>query len=165
MEEFVAAGYRRHYGRVYRFVRRRARSAEDAEDLTQEVFEAAAAAFADERLTSEPELAWLYTVAERRLVDTWRRQSRTEPFAPDGGTAVTAAERGAYGAEVTQALLAGLRRLPVEQRRVVLAKLVQGRPFAEIASALGLSEEACRMRLSRGLASLRDFLRAEGLGQ
>ena len=103
MEEFVAAGYRRHYGRVYRFVRRRARSAEDAEDLTQEVFEAAAAAFANERLTSEPELAWLYTVAERRLVDSWRRQRRAEALVPDGEAGAASVERGAYGAEVTQA--------------------------------------------------------------
>jgi DNA-directed RNA polymerase specialized sigma24 family protein len=46
---------------------------------------------------------------------------------------------------------------------VVVLKLFHGLPFAEIASRLDISEEACRMRLSRGLATLRDHLEAEGV--
>ena len=58
-----------HYGAVYRFVRRRARSLEDAEDVTQDVFLAAIVALNQARLReSEPSLAWLYTVAQRRLM-------------------------------------------------------------------------------------------------
>ena len=37
-------------------------------------------------------------------------------------------------------------------------KLVQGRSFAEIASALDATEGACRMRFLRGLEQLRVFL-------
>jgi RNA polymerase sigma factor (sigma-70 family) len=64
---------------------------------------------------------------------------------------------------VSETLLVGLRGLPKGQREVVVLKLFQGRAFAEIALRLGISEEACRMRLSRGLATLRDHLEAEGV--
>jgi len=162
MDEFAISSYRRHYDSVYRFVRRRAANAQEAEDLTQDVFEAVLAAFADQRLVGEPSLPWLYTVAERRLIGMWRRSRTTESFDPDDTPTPPSAE--SYGSRVSETLLVGLSGLPKGQREVVVLKLFQGRAFAEIASRLGISEEACRMRLSRGLATLRDHLEAEGVG-
>jgi RNA polymerase sigma factor (sigma-70 family) len=159
MDEFAGSSYRRHYGHVFRFIRRRTATAQEAEDLTQEVFEASLAALADERLTAEPELAWLYTVAERRLIRTWRRRISTESL--DTGHELAGSE--SYGSGVSEALLTGLRHLPRPQREVVVAKLLRGQPFAEIAARLEISEEACRMRLSRGLAALRAHLKAVGV--
>jgi RNA polymerase sigma factor (sigma-70 family) len=161
MDEFAASSYRREYGRVYRFVRRRGASSQDAEDLTQDVFEAALSAFAARRLVAEPTLPWLYTVAERRLIGAWRRAHKTEPLDPDATPALPGVE--SYGNRVSAALLDGLRRLPRGQREVVVLKLFQGLAFSEISSRLDISEEACRMRLSRGLATLRDQLEAEGV--
>jgi RNA polymerase sigma-70 factor (ECF subfamily) len=161
MDEFAISSYRRHYDSVYRFIRRRAASSQEAEDLTQDVFEAALAAFADQRLVGEPSLPWLYTVAERRLIGAWRRSLKTESLDPDSAAASHRAE--SYGSRVSETLLVGLRGLPKGQREVVVLKLFQGRAFAEIALRLGISEEACRMRLSRGLATLRDHLEAEGV--
>jgi DNA-directed RNA polymerase specialized sigma24 family protein len=53
--------------------------------------------------------------------------------------------------------------LPESQRQVVVAKLWEGRSLAEIAGRLGTSEAACKMRLARGLAQLRDRLKEEGV--
>ena len=115
------------------------------------------AAFADRRLEGEPSLPWLYTVAERRLIGAWRRSQKTELLDPDSTPALASNET--YGNRVSAALLDGLDRLPRGQREVVVLKLFHGLPFSEIASRLGISEEACRMRLSRGLATLRDRLK------
>jgi RNA polymerase sigma-70 factor, ECF subfamily len=161
MDEFAISSYRRHYASVYRFVRRRGANAQDAEDLTQDVFEAALAAFGDLRLVGEPSLPWLYTVAERRLIRAWRRSLKTESLDLDSTPALPSAE--SYGSRVSEALLVGVSRLPKGQRDVVVLKLFQGRAFGEIASSLGITEEACRMRLSRGLATLREHLEAEGV--
>lgn len=42
-------------------------------------------------------------------------------------------------------------------------KVFEGRPFAEIASRVGASEGACKMRFSRGIRTLRALLEEEGI--
>ena len=163
MNEHPAEPWRRQYGSVYRFVRRRASSREEAEDLTQEVFEAAISALAQARLDAEaPPLAWLYTVARRRLIDRFRAPARSgarlDPAELSG-----AEDERSYGPSIVNALLEGLRSLPEAQRRVVVMKVFEGRSFAEIAAEVGATEEACRMRLSRGLANLRRQLERRGV--
>jgi DNA-directed RNA polymerase specialized sigma24 family protein len=76
----VERAFRRHYGTVYRYVRRRSRSHEQAEDLTQEVFAAAAAALPSENVGDPPVLAWLYTAAQRRFADEVRRKAQSGPL-------------------------------------------------------------------------------------
>jgi len=158
MDDPLAVSYRRHFDDVYRFVRRRATAA-DAEDLTQEVFAAAAVALADARVEAPPPLAWLYTVARRRLVDLARRRASSDSSAADDRTA----EERTYGPQVGRALADAFTRLTDAQRRVIVLKLFDGRSFAEIAALLGSSEGACKMRFSRGLATLREELERKGI--
>src|ERR1700739_4555648 len=102
------AGVAAQYGAVYRFIRRRARSREDAEDLTQEVFLGAIAALGEARLPEgETPLGWLYAVAQRRLIDRVRSESRH---------GVRLCERDAvaepaYGAPVVSSLVSALAAL------------------------------------------------------
>jgi RNA polymerase sigma-70 factor (ECF subfamily) len=163
MHEYPAEPWRRQYGSVYRFIRRRASSREEAEDLTQEVFEAAISALGQARLDAEaPPLAWLYTVARRRLIDRFRAPARAgRRFDPEELSGQD--DERSYGPSIINALLEGLRSLDDAQRRVVVMKLFEGRSFAEIAAEVGATEEACRMRLSRGLAKLRRQLERRGV--
>ncbi len=163
MNEHQVEPWRRQYGSVYRFVRRRASSREEAEDLTQEVFEAAVSALSQARLEAEaPPLAWLYTVARRRLIDRFRAPVRVGATVdPDDLVGIN--DERAYGPSIVNALLEGLRSLDEAQRRVVVMKVLEGRSFAEIAVEVGASEEACRMRLSRGLTNLRRQLERKGV--
>lgn len=160
----AAAAHERYYASVYRYVRRRARSREDAEDLTQAVF--AEAAFCLERSTAESgsTLAWLYTVAKRRLIDERRRrQSAPAQVISLDAARLELRSRCEYGVDVARALAQAIATLPIEQQRVVVLKLVEGRRFAEIAAHVGVSEEACRARLSRALRTLRAQLEEEGI--
>jgi RNA polymerase sigma-70 factor (ECF subfamily) len=163
MNEHPVEPWRRQYGSVYRFVRRRASSREEAEDLTQEVFEAAVSALSQARLDAEaPPLAWLYTVARRRLIDRFKAPVRVgATLDPDDIGGVN--DERSYGPSIVNALLDGLRSLDDAQRRVVVMKVLEGRSFAEIAVEVGATEEACRMRLSRGLANLRRQLERKGV--
>lgn len=152
----------KHYGDVYRFVRRRSATDEDAEDVTQAVFAAAAARMDELSADSRPLLAWLYAVARRRLVDEQRRRSRQ-------GLALAltddiAAETAEYGSDVRAALARALRGVPDGQREVVVSRLVEGRGFGEIAKRLMITETAARMRFSRGLEGIRAALEREGFG-
>ncbi|HST14130.1 MAG TPA: sigma factor, partial [Gaiellaceae bacterium] len=77
MEELAAQGLRRRYDLVFRYVLRRTRSRSDAEDITQDVFADAAASLGREAMLTERQtLAWLFTVAQRRLIDETRRRAR-----------------------------------------------------------------------------------------
>jgi RNA polymerase sigma-70 factor (ECF subfamily) len=149
------------YRKVLRFVRRRVGSAEDAEDVTQEVFANAAVAL-DGGKVSSPTLAWLYTVARRRIADELRRGDRSRTVSLEVVGDPVAAET-AYGDEVARVLELAVAAMPEGQRRVVLARLVQGRSFAEIAREVGATEDACRMRFMRGLQHLREEFEKEGL--
>ena len=51
------------------------------------------------------------------------------------------------------------KELPADQRTAIQARVLDERAYLDIASELGTSETAVRMRVSRGLASLRGRLR------
>ena len=132
--------FRRHYGHVYGYFRRRLSDPARAEELTQDVFAAAAASLPDERPGDPPVLVWLYAVARRRFADEARRHAgmlptrSTSDYAPVAG-----------------ALREALAALPGGQSQVVLLKLVRGMTFAEIGAEVGLTEAAAKMRFVRAL--------------
>ncbi len=153
--------YRRHRGRIYRFFRSRLASHDDAEDLTQRVFLDAVTALSGTKSPPDSMLGWLYTVAQRRLVDEIRRRNRTAHVTGD----VTYSPRETtYGHEVAATLAEALARLPESQRCVVVLRLLRGVPFTEIGAELGISEAAAKMRFARGIGAVREFLIQAGLG-
>ena len=149
---------RRHYREIYRYVRHRSRSDSDAEDVTQDVFADAARALGSFEPSDAPPIAWLYAVAQRRLIDRARQHARRQEVSAQTVLELVPAPPSEYSQEVSEALRSGIERLPRPQRQVVLMKLVQGRSFAQIASALDATEGACRMRFLRGLEQLRAYL-------
>jgi RNA polymerase sigma-70 factor (ECF subfamily) len=163
VEEVAAQGLRRHYDLVLRYVRRRSRSQSDAEDITQEVFaDAAASVGRHASLTEQQTLAWLFTVAQRRLVDEARRQARRgEHVELPFDLAPTPPSE--YGPGVVAEIAHALRELPAPQRQVVVMKIFDGLSFAEIGARVGITEAAAKMRCVRGLESMRSMLRREGI--
>jgi RNA polymerase sigma-70 factor (ECF subfamily) len=156
VEDVAGQAFRRHYGQVYRFLRRRTGDHHRAEELTQQVFADAAASL---RETSSPELAWLYTVAQRRFADEVRRISQRRSLAQLMGPRPEAAD---YGSGLAASLGDALARLPEGQRQVVVLKLLRGAPFAEIGEMLGVSEASAKMRFVRALESVRADLEQGG---
>jgi len=154
-------GFRQHRAQVYRFLLRKTGNHHDAEELTQRVFVDAASALAAEQGPPDSLLAWLYAVAERRFIDEVRRRV----VARRGIALLPRAEEAAdrtYPREIAQALEAAIKRLPDDQRVVVVMKVLEGRRFAEIAATLGTTEAACKMRLSRAIAKIKRDLQDQG---
>jgi RNA polymerase sigma-70 factor (ECF subfamily) len=161
VDSFAETAFRRHYVQVYRFVRRRTSSREDAEDVAQAVFEDAMAGLERFTIGASPVLAWLYTVAGRRLADEARLRERRPISVSLEDAAIDRGASSEYGLEIASLLRKAIAELPSDQQQVVVMKLLQGRRYAEIADRLGTSEEACRMRLSRALRKLRETLANE----
>jgi RNA polymerase sigma-70 factor (ECF subfamily) len=155
VQELAEQAFRRHYRQIYGYVRRRSPTAAEAEDVAAEVFADAAAALERFEPGAAPVLAWLYTVARRRLADAARRRRHGEPLPEVAAPA--------YPFEVARALRRALAALPDEQRRVVVLKLLRGLSFREVAIQVNATEAACKMRFSRALVRLRDSLQEEGV--
>jgi RNA polymerase sigma factor (sigma-70 family) len=163
--DLAEQAFRAHYGQILRFVRRQSESEEDAEDIAQSVFVDATASLDSFKPGATPVLAWLYTVAQRRLIDEARRRSRRLRVVDLDAPFTVSGDSPAYGTEVTAVLRDAIASLPSRQREVVLARLVEDAAFATIAEATGTTEAACKMRFARGIAHVRDQLRKEGINR
>jgi RNA polymerase sigma factor (sigma-70 family) len=106
--------------------------------------------------------AWLFTVA-RRQVSRYLRRGRVERRAVQRlgirlpslhEDDVAAIEERAGLDELRAALGVELARLSLEQREALRLRVVEDRSYAEVALVLGISEQAARARVSRGLRTL-----------
>jgi RNA polymerase sigma factor (sigma-70 family) len=160
----VEAFLHRYNGMVYGLARRFCRSAEDAEDATQEIFVEVwkSADRYDASLGSEA--TFLMTIARRRLIDRARRQGRRPPtdLLEDAAIipAPPVADRAELHDEVDRAQ-AALQQLRPEQRQVLDLALVEGRTHQEIAMAIGIPLGTVKSHARRGLMKLRALLGAD----
>jgi RNA polymerase sigma factor (sigma-70 family) len=155
--------YRRESEGVLVFFARRTFDPEVALDLTAETFAQAYLGWRGLRgVSREERQAWLYTIARRRL-SRYLRRGRVErralrrlgiqaPRAHEDDLALI--EERAGLAPLRAAVSGELVRLSGEQQRALELRIVQERPYAEVASDLGISELAARARVSRGLRAL-----------
>ena len=162
-EDAFAELMRRHLPVVYSAAARRLeddRSA--AEDVTQSVFLQLAQSSHD--LIHHPVLAgWLYVTAARKAADRSRtrvRRSRRERMHP-----VSAASEAPEPdwSEIKPLLDEALLELAEDDRHAVLLRYFDGREFAAVGRDLGVSPDAARMRVARGLERLRALLRKRGI--
>jgi RNA polymerase sigma-70 factor, ECF subfamily len=162
VEGLAELAFRRHHAQIYRYLHRRTRDADRAEDLAQEVFADAAAALTggDWRPTSM--LAWLYTIAQRRFVDEARRRRHFADGVPLDNL-LDELPAPEYGQDVACALREAISRLAPNHQLVIAMKLLRGSSFADIASALEVSEAAAKMRFQRALSVLRADLERQGI--
>ena len=152
-----------HEVELYRYLRRLVPSPEDAADLHQETFLRAFRAY--DRLEAGANVrAWLYRIAGNLARDAHRRRVVREPGRggsltedePRDGANDPAAR--AEAAEFRDAVRAALLRLPERQRLAVVARSLEGQAYADVASALGCSEQAARQHVSQGLRRIRTIL-------
>ena len=66
-------------------------------------------------------------------------------------------------ADVAMQIRAALARLPVQLRTVALLALIEDRPYGEIGEALGLTENAVKLRVFRAVRLLRKDLASRGI--
>jgi RNA polymerase sigma factor (sigma-70 family) len=148
--------YRRHRRDVYGAVLKDVRDPNEAEDVTQIAF---LNAFRAIRRGEEPEKprAWLVTIARNVVKRRYKAQAlRPQEVALDPESAPDLMDlEGPTVGEIA----AAIRRLPPNQRAVILLREIQGRSYAEIAEELGLSVPAVETLIFRARRSLSDRLR------
>ena len=162
----------RYQRAVYTVAIRMVRSAEDAEDLTQETFVRVFKAL-DRYDPSRPFQAWLFTITSRLCIDHIRRRRmkmvplvRTEPgseeeqtveledpgLGPEELTARAEEEHGVRGL---------IDSLPPHYRIVVLLRHQQDLSYEEISEILHLPLGTVKARIHRARALLKQRLEGE----
>lgn len=158
--------YRRRVDAVLAFFLRRTRDRELAADLTAETFAAALASLPGYERQPDGALAWLFTIAHRKLVDSIRRgkvedrarrRLRLKPLVFSDED-IEQVERRATAAAGDSALRA-LEELSAAQRVAVKGRVLEETEYEALAQRLQCSESVARKRVSRGLAELRAKMR------
>ena len=158
------AVYDRHARRIHLFLLRRTRDEQTALDLTAETF--AQAWLSRERFRDQADgsaAPWLFAIARHLLAHAVRRGSLETAARERLGlltgldrTAVSATpDAGWVDAGLAGDLSAALEDLPREQRAAVELRVLDDLGYREIARTLDCTEGAARVRVSRGLKSLR----------
>jgi RNA polymerase sigma factor (sigma-70 family) len=157
--EEMAAIYAAHGGQVYTYVRARVVTAQDAEDLTAEVFLLAFRALGRFRARHDnATAAWLLRIAHNQVSNFHRRQRRAalssleelpmEPAAPDDPA------RAAEHEEGRRQLLALVASLSPRHQDVITLKYFAGLRNHEIAAALAIDQRTVAAYLTRALDEL-----------
>jgi RNA polymerase sigma factor (sigma-70 family) len=164
----VDAFLRRHQNMVWGLSRRFCRSAEDAEDATQEIFVEAWKSAHRYDAAYGSETTFLMTIARRRLIDRARRQGRrpAADLIEDAATIASEpiADRAELHEEVRRAQDA-LAQLRPEQRQVLDLALGHGQTHHEISAAIGIPLGTVKSHARRGLIRLREMLNVPADGK
>jgi RNA polymerase sigma-70 factor (ECF subfamily) len=169
-EEIVQRYHRRIYNLCYRF----AGSADDAQDLTQEVFIRMYRTLNSYDVGRGAFMTWITTLTRNLLVDHFRKTKNDRltdsldatasehedamPLGdriPDGGPAP---DSGVQSRETKETVHEALQKLSPELREAVILRDLQDLDYREIATVLKVPEGTVKSRINRGRAELARLL-------
>lgn len=159
-------------GQLYPAALRMTRNPSDAEDLVQETFTKAYAAFHQFRPGTNLR-AWLHRILSNAFINSYRKKRR-EPVQALGGDfqddwqvgsdplarPARSAEAEALERLADSDILCALRGLPEEFRVAIYLADIEGYPYKEVAEIMGTPIGTVMSRLHRGRGKLRQQLAA-----
>ncbi len=154
----------RHINFVYSVCRRETGDAALAEDVTQVVF----LILAQKAVTLRIETSlsgWLFQTARFASKNARRREAyrkMQEQKAQEQAAPLGQGENTLWN-QVEPHLNAALAALSAKDREAVLLRFADGLSFPELSAALGTSENAARMRVSRAVSRLRQSFAGAGI--
>ena len=153
--------FRRHATRVHAFLLRHTRDRARADDLLQATWlkvHRARETFRDgERFTS-----WLYTIANNARRDEGRQKARDQSDLTREGQLPEAPQKVEGDAADAELVRLALAKIPEQYREVIILHRWHDLGFGEIASVLGTTEGAIKLRAHRGYLALREALKELG---
>jgi RNA polymerase sigma-70 factor (ECF subfamily) len=166
--EAFTAVYERHAEAILSYFARRTLDPEASAELTAETFAEAFASRGRFRDRGGGGAGWMYGIARHQLGRYFRsgavdRRARSRLQLPDRHLVPEDYERIEELIDferVGRAIAKALGVLSEEQREALTLRVVEGRPYREVAEVLRCSEETARARVSRGLKRLRQVLEA-----
>jgi RNA polymerase sigma-70 factor, ECF subfamily len=153
--------YEEYVDRIYRYVFLRTGQAEQAEDLTHDVFCQAFRGVGSYKQTGKPFLSWLLRIAHNLVIDYYRKAGKhrmirlNDEIPVSWQDPVTAAEKSLAMMEIAKAMLL----LPAAQKEVISLRFVVGLSTAETAAVMGRSEGAVKTLQHEAVVKLRKMVK------
>ena len=152
--------YQRYVDRIYAYLRARAGTAEDAADLTQQVFLQALTALPRYRVRRSPFAAWLFRIARNSAINHHQRHASTITWDLVPEALQPVIQEDLAGRIMRQERFARLRivfgALDPATRELLVLRFTAQLTIHEIAATLGTSDGATKMRLRRALDTLKE---------
>ena len=154
--------YDRLVGPVHRYVGVRIRRREDAEDITQLVFERIVAGLPRYRHNGKPFAAWAFRIARNAVIDHVRRARPVGPLPDDYEPAdALGLEALSLRGEEIRELRNAMRRLTGDQQEALALRFAAGLSAEEAAQVMGRRAGTVRGLTFRAIAALRRHLAEE----
>ncbi|HEY1921877.1 MAG TPA: sigma-70 family RNA polymerase sigma factor, partial [Tepidisphaeraceae bacterium] len=153
----------RHLDWVYSAALRRVGDRHLAEDVTQAVFLLMAQ---NAHRLSPPLNGWLFKVTCYASANIRRAKARREKYerrAAMQKTEIQEPQSSSMWDEISPTLDTLIGRLRARDRDALLLRFYQRKTVAEVAAALGISEDAAKLRIRRALERLRNMFRWKGI--
>ena len=147
-------------GAVYSMALSFLNRAEEAQDVTQDVFVKLWEAAPGYRPQGHP-MAWILTITRNEARMKLRERGRVVELA-EGEWEAIPADAPSVTSEDRQLLQQAMERLGPEERRIVLLHAVTGLKHREIAQVLGLPLSTVLSKYHRALKKLNTFMKGDG---
>ena len=158
----LRSAYDAHGQELHRFARRALGDAALAEDAVQEAFVRAWRALVAYDPARSSQRTWLYAILRNVVIDMARARRSRPPLAGEGeGSEIATTDEIDHVLTAWQ-VEAALGQLAEDHRQVLVEVHWRGRPYAEVAEALGIPEGTVKSRVYYGLRAMRDALESQG---
>lgn len=144
--------YQRYARDVYRFSLYLSGDPVLAQDITSETF--VLCLTSSEPIRVETVKGYLFTIARNLYLKEWRKSSRRADLDDSIPDATIDIELAAASKERLQAVLKALQELPEADRSAVLMRADDNMSYRQIASVLGLSLSAVKVKIHRARLKL-----------
>ena len=165
-QQAFATLYRSHVDRIYRYVLYRVDNNAVAEDLTADVFIRALEGLAHYECGPSPWIAWLYSIANARVIDYYRRNGRMgqQEVLEDSTASVDVDLDEQLMTTFSQGLIQeAIRQLNSEQQQLIIYRFIEGYSLEKTAALLGKTIGAIKTMQHRALAAMTKSIRKRGI--
>ncbi len=163
---------RRHTRRTYNLCYRFTSNAQEAEDMTQEVFLRVYRTLGSYRSAHGGFGTWLTSVTRNLLIDHYRRSRRDRmtssledelPRIEAKSSPARKPDQAAMAVELSTQVQRALQRLSPELREAVILRDLQGLEYREIQDVLQVPQGTVKSRINRGRIELARLLEQMGV--
>ncbi len=143
------------FAKIFRYLRIRIPSSEDAEDITAEILAKAWKRAHSYDYQQGTVLMWLFGIARHEIATYWKTHSVKQVDYDAIASILQDKSRNATRQNDELDLNRLMQSLPEEQRTLVVRHYIDGIPHAEIARNVGRTESSVRQIVSRAMRTLK----------